>query len=212
MDGLVLSVAIGFRSYGGDGIGAAEWIAIAALLVMLPFSSLVAVNFCQDVKTRRRKVTKHTIDHIAKLESFLNGPIFEEMRKETIKIQETKMYFESMSNEETDDEERIREHFNRWKRLYDKSLGFLGDLESTQHLIKEGEISMRVLNSHAGGRILLEYDAFFEPLLRSREIMVGKLAGKEIYYGGTWEGIKKLIKDLNELREKDRLSANPPRS
>ena len=199
MDGLVLSVALGFRDYA-MGMDAIAWITGFGGLATLYFTIFSLVR---DAKTRKSIVAKQTTDHVANLESFLNGTQFEEMRRETEKIKETKMYFDSMSNEETDDEEQIRKHFNRWKGLYDKSLNFLGDLESTHHLIKWETISMNILNSCAGGRILLEYDEFFEPLLQSRAVIVKKLPQEEIYYGNTWSGIKRLTEELRELREKE---------
>ena len=173
MDGLVLWVAVGLRDYA-MGMDAIAWITGFGGLATFYFTIF---SLLRDAKTRKSIVAKQTTDHVANLEL-------------------------------------VQGHTLAWGRLR-KQKCILTFLTKKQMTLVEGSsslwtsgsgggaISMNILNSCAGGRILLEYDEFFEPLLQSRAVIVKKLPKKEIYYGNTWSGIKRLTEELRELREKE---------
>ena len=213
MDGLVLSVAIGFRSYAGDGV--TEWIAIGiaagalvvmivSLVIMFIYTRLVHRNFNRDTLNLKYVVAKQTTDQVRNLEYLLDRALYrgEGIGERANEIQQIKEYFESISNDEKDDDKQIREHFNRWKELYHGVLDVLLELSITHHLIREGAISMRLLNSCSGGRILREYDELLEPLLRVWKLIEELRPEKKIYYRYTWDGITELVDDLRALRLK----------
>ena len=200
MDGLVLSVAIGFRSYGGGGLGTAEVIAIISLGVMFIFTLMISLNFVRDTNAKNRIVAKQTTDQASKLESLLDDASLEEVRdfnnaKTIKKIEE---HFKNTIPPE-------QEYLDYFIRLYHKALNFLSELEATYYLMEKNAISDSLLKSCVGGRLLREYELFFEPLLQARKAHLKaspKTASTQMYYTGTWHGIPKLIDILKELIQK----------
>ena len=196
MDGLVLSVAIGFRNYGGDGL--TEWIAvgiaIASFIMMSFFTFLIYRNFRRDTIAIRSSTTKATLDQARKLEQLLDDPALKDVREAAEKIELIRKTF-------VDDEKPLAEDdYKFFAKIEKVGFNFLRELETTAHLIECDAISGDLL-SDLGSIILFEYEKFFEPIVEIKVTIGNRLPIEDPYkkyYKGAWSGATKLMQNLKE--------------
>ena len=186
MDGLVLSVAIGFRSYGGDGV--TEWIAVviagASFVVMFFFTLLIYLNFRQDTRARNSVIAQTTLAHAKKLTDLLYDPSLEDVRLGGTTLKEIYCHYEKGN-------ELPEEHSKYFSDLEDLAYNLLLELEATNELIEQKVIDKKLLKSYVGLVILNQYAQFFEPLVK-----IGIKRALLRSYPDPWSGIIALIDKL----------------
>ena len=198
MDGLVLSVAIGFRSYAGDGI--TDWLAAIGGIATAVSAFAILITFLYSVKSGNILKARTTLDQARKLEELIEAPSNQEVRDSVDTIREICNYYK-------DNGEIPNEHFKYFSFVYDKSLSLLSELAATNDLIKQKAISRDLIKSHAGRRALREYDLYLKPLLHIRIMWEKEIPDSDpakIYYKNVWVGILELMASMRKESRREK--------
>ena len=192
MDGLVLSVAIGFRSYGGDGI--TDWLAAIGGIATAVSAFAILITFLYSVKSGNILKARTTLDQSRKLMELIYDSSLDDVRKGACTLKKIYNHYE-IKNELPD------EHYEYFSKLESLAYNLLLELEATNELIGRGVIDKNLLKSYVGGAIAHQYESFFKFLVK-----IGIKRTKGIYendpennkaYENTWSGIIALMEELN---------------
>ena len=200
MDGSVLSVAIGFRSYAGDGLGAAEWIAIVSLTVMFLFTFLIYLNFRRDTEARNSAVTKDTFEPIRRLDSLLGDPLLRTVRSAEKEIKRIHHSFVVNQTPLGEDD------YDFFVKIHTFAFAFLKELETTDYLMKCKVVSEDFLIFASKDRILPEYNSFFRPLVEIMVTIGERLPAddpKKKRFTESWSGAQELIKAMETAKPRN---------